>query len=77
MVILIILVIFFIAVLIYALPASAIIYHLLKFGIKKDLSKIMTIIFIIVSLALIAIALIFVLITDWEAVIQSLNIQIY
>lgn len=65
------LILFAICLIFFSVPAIAIIYHLLKFGIKKDLSRTMAIIFAIVSLALIALALFFLLIADWPAVFES------
>lgn len=47
--------------------AIAIIYHLLKYGIHGDATRIMTAVFTIVSIVLIVLAIIGFLNVDWEA----------
>ena len=71
----IVIIIFAVILLFFLMPASAIVYHLLKYGIKKDFSKLMAIVFSLVSLSLIAIAIFFLLATDWEEIFQFLSIE--
>lgn len=69
-------VIYIIILVFFAMPASAIVYHLTKFGIKKDFCKLIISIFVTGSVILLAISLFLVLTIDFNDIFRSMPIDI-
>ena len=61
-----------IVLVIFLVPAAAIVYHLAKFGLKKDFSKLMMSIFTVVAFVLISFSLYQMLTVDWSALFELL-----
>jgi len=66
---------FFILILIfYLLPATSVFYHLYRFGLKKDLSQTIAMIFLFGSIVLLILCLFFILATNWSEIVELINL---
>ena len=70
-------IIYIIILVVFAVPTGAIVYHLSKFGLKKDLSKLMLTIFLVGAAIFLGLALFLVLTIDYDQLGTELPVELH